>query len=96
MRSRAGVLTTTTTVQDLATAEIVSSRTTHEAISEPRPDLYFLFQVRNQPVVDSRSQPGGFALNVATKRWGTADAPLVFRVPRQGLVIGDVTRDPSG
>jgi hypothetical protein len=67
---------------------IVSSRTTHDVITEPRPDLYFLFQVRNQPVDDSRTQPGGFLLNAATKHWGTADAPLVFRVPRPGLVIG--------
>jgi hypothetical protein len=87
MRSRAGVLTTATVVEELRTGNIVSSRTTHEAISEPRPDLYFLFQVANQPVVDSRTQPGGFALNVATKHWGTADQPLVFHVPRPGLVV---------
>ena len=94
MRSRAGVLTTTTIVEDLRTADIVESRTTHEPITEPRPDLYFLFQVRNEPVVDSRTQPGGFMLNVATKHWGSGAEPLVFRVPRPGLVIGDIPRDP--
>ena len=85
--SRAGVLTTTTTVEDVQTTEIISQHTKTEVITEPRPDTYFLFHVANQPVTDSRSQPGGLAVNLSTKHWGTPDNPLVFRVPRPGLVV---------
>jgi hypothetical protein len=87
LQSRAGVLTTTTILEDIQTGETISSNTQTRVISERRPDLYFLLQVQNQRVVDSRSQPGGFIVNINTKRWGTIEQPLVFRVPRPGLVI---------
>jgi len=87
LSSRAGVLTTTTIVEDIQTGEIISSDTRHRVISERKPDLFFLLQVPNERLVDSRTQPGGFRLNISEKRWGTAEQPLVFKVPRPGLVI---------
>jgi len=87
--SKAGVLTTTTTIEDIQRFEIISQHTTHTVITEPRPDAYFLFDVTNQPVTDSRSQPGGFILNLHTKHLGTPDQPLVFHVPRpEPIVVG--------
>ena len=85
--SRAGVLTTTTIVEDLQTGEIISSSTQRRTIAEQRPDVYFLLESANRPAVDTRTQSGGFVINFNSKRWGTAEQPLAFRVPRPAPVL---------
>jgi hypothetical protein len=89
LRTSAGVVTTTTIVEDLRKNEIISVRTQHRTITEPRPDVYFLLEVQNRPPVDTRNQIGGFIRNLESKRWGTAEQPLVFRVqrPQPGIEV---------
>lgn len=85
--SSAGVLTTTTIIEDLQTGEIISSNTQRRTIMEQRPDVYFLLEAANRPTVDTRSQSGGFVSNFNSKRWGTPEQPLVFRVSRPAPVF---------
>lgn len=83
----AGVVTTRTFVEDTQTSEIISSTVQRETITEKRPDVYLLLEQPNLPPVDTRKQAGGFMPNLNLKHWGTAQQPLVFRVPQPPRVL---------
>ncbi len=83
----AGVVTTTTIVEDILTGEVISNNTRRRPLTEQRPDVYLLLEVPNRPVVNTRSLSGGFTLNLSSKHLGTPEQPLVFRVPRPPLLL---------
>lgn len=84
--TNAGLLTTTTTIQDTQNLTTISSSIQREMMKEKRPDVYLLLEQPNLPQVDTRNQ-GGFVLNLDLKHWGTAEQPLVFRVPQSPPVL---------
>lgn len=78
LRTVAGTLVTITTVEDTQTAEVTSSRVTHQIIRESRPDVFFRVTLSDGQKFDTRGMTGGFTLNLVSTRIGSPGAPVVF------------------
>lgn len=66
------------TTQDIHSHE-VETESSRTRVEEKAPDIFFLFKSQSASA-DSRNLPGGFMLNLRSKKLGTPTAPLKFTV----------------
>lgn len=88
--SRAGTLTRTELREDLSSGRVISSRTSHTPVGGDRPDLGVTVTDRSGNILATRKL---IQLNLAGKRLGTRENPVVVQVGRAiPPILGDVTR----